>query len=239
MPTLQDSKYKHRTFHYYDEDSQLILCGQPKKKRNIADSSYYVTCLDCISIMRERAIPLQWDTHSMIDQARSLQHAAEHLFNRPEAQSPEKDSLPFLATFRAAPLLLAFAIELALKAFICSERPGPPPRIHDLFDLHEALQSNTQTFLNTQFLILHPHLADPFFHLDLPDQHFPHRPTKTRFQVILKEHRHLFEHWRYIDPQNLPLHINSSSLNNVLNLLIQTFDQGWAARKSSFDFPPE
>ncbi len=63
MPTLQDSKYRHRTVHYYDENSQLILYGQSKKKNHTADSSYHVTCQDCIPIMRERGIPLQWDTH--------------------------------------------------------------------------------------------------------------------------------------------------------------------------------
>lgn len=237
MPTLQDSTYKHRTVHYYDEDSKTRLCGQPAKRHTT--NSYNVTCLDCLSIMRERAIPLQWDTHFLLDRARSLQHAGEHLYHRPEAQTPEQDVLPFTATFQAAPLLTAFALELALKAFICSERPGPPPPIHDLLLLYEALHSDTQTYLNIRFLSLPPHLADPSFHLNRPDLYFSPRPIKEPIKTILEPHRNLFHHWRYPSLEHLPFRTDITNLNHVLTFLIETFHQGWPARKSSFDFPPE
>ena len=220
------------------KDQRSLSLHQTGGWPNPITNSYKVTCPDCISLMRERRIPLQWDTHFMIDKARSLQHAAEHLYHRPEAQTPEQDVLPFTATFQAAPLLTAFAIELALKALICSERPGPPPRIHDLFCLYEALHSDTQTYLNTRFLSLHPHLADPSFHIYQSDRHFPPQPIKEPVQAILETHRNLFNHWRY-PFEHLPLHIDVISLNHVLTFLIEIFHQGWPTRKSSFDFPPE
>ena len=241
MPTLQDYNYKHPTAHYYDEGSKKHLCGQSKKKKNTADSSYHVTCLDCISRMRERAIPLQWATHAFIENARALQDAAMYLDKRPEAQFPqqEQDVLPFLASFHTSPFLLAFAIELALKAFICSERPGPPPLIHDLFRLYKALQPNTQTCLNARFLSLHPHLADSSLHIHLCDLHFPPRPVQEPLQVILETHRNLFHYWRYPPLQHCSPSPEITHLHEVLTFLIKTFHHGWPARQSSFDFPPE
>ena len=235
MSTPQDSKYRHpQIYHYYfyNDSSKSILCRRASGQRT--DNSYDVTCLDCISLMRERRIPLQWDTFHLIDKARSLQHAAEYLYNRPEAQSPQKDLLPFTASFQAAPLLLAFATELALKAFICSERPGAPPKIHDLYHLYEALQSDTQTCLNTRFQILHP---------DSPHLLFAPDPDGKPVRAILYSHRNMFNEWRYpkykISADDLPLTADFTSVNSLLTFLIETFHQSWPSRKSSFDFPPE
>ena len=57
--------------------------------------------------------------------------------------------------------------------------------------------------------------------------------------AILASHRHLFNSWRYPDLQNLAQYSDVSSLHHGLNGLIDTLSQGWSARPSRCDGPPE
>ena len=89
-----------------------------------------------------------WDTDSMIWNAKSLQRVAKELERHEE--SPQSDPLLFSGRFLAGPNPLTLATEIALKAWQCQERKGKPDRSHDLMKLFDSLESSTQETLEAR-----------------------------------------------------------------------------------------
>ena len=128
---------------------------------------------------------LAWDPYWMICNAKSLQEIANHLDM--ELQS---DSVLFHGKFMAAPILMALATEIALKALQCQERNEPPKRTHDLLKLFEGLSEDTQTRLEERL----PSRLDPVsLHLGVQDFF----PVSAGMRKVLEFHRYSFMHWRY------------------------------------------
>ena len=126
----------------------------------------------------------------MMEHARALQRVAQEL----EEDSPSLASDPdlFSGRFRAVPILLSLATEVALKAWLCREGKEPV-RSHDLFCLFCELEPATQKRLEEALpsipsitpALLSDDFTDtpPFHHQGLPD--------------ILRTYRKAFEEWRY------------------------------------------
>ena len=66
-----------------------------------------------------------WDTDLMISNAKSLQRVVKEL-ERNGFKAPQADPLLFSGVFLASPILLTFAIEIALKVWLFREQKKAP-----------------------------------------------------------------------------------------------------------------
>ena len=134
----------------------------------------------------------------------SLQGLAERLEtdreNHPSVSKPTT----------AAPVLLALATELALKAWQCRERNGKAPdKTHDLAKLFDALGDDARTLLE-RAMPAHP---DPMARLI---------PVYSGIREALNVNRKLFETWRY--PYEHPgLTAETGALKTALAAIVDTY----------------
>ena len=96
-----------------------------------------------------------WDTDFMMSNAKSLQRVVKEL-DRNESKSPQSDQLLFSGVFLANPILLTFAIEIALKAWLFREQNKAPAPIHDLLKLFDGLDPGTQELLEERMWAVEP-----------------------------------------------------------------------------------
>ena len=142
----------------------------------------------------------------MIRNAKSLQDVANHL-----AADMELDK------FMSAPILMALATEIALKALQCQEQKRPPMHTHDLLKLFEGLSENTQTRLEEGL----PSRLD-WVSLRMRMQEF--FPGGAGMRNVLEFHRYSFKHWRYkYELSGGSFHL--SALNEALTVIINIYTQ--------------
>ena len=146
----------------------------------------------------------------MIWNARSLQKVANQLAS--DRESVQSDVFMFTGQFLAAPILLALATEIALKAWQCRERKRAPDRSHDLLKLFEGLSEKVRTGLETRF----PAQPDPFG----THQFFP---VGAGMRKTLEFHRRAFEHWRYLH-ESMRGSFFPPALNEALTAIIEAYD---------------
>lgn len=122
-----------------------------------------------------------WDPMRMAEDAWRLGCTVEHL-----RQSDGGPLQTALAASGAGPILLAHALEIALKALQCRERKGlPPDRGHDLCKLFDALAKPTQERLMQAM----PDAEWPLTGMDVPN----HRGIRS----ALRHARKAGVKWRY------------------------------------------
>lgn len=110
------------------------------------------------------------------------------------------------------PVLLALAVEIALKAWQVREREGAPPdHGHDLVELFDALHADTQARLRERFQVrsdtFGAQSADPFGMVGMKE--------------VLEAHRETFEHWRYVHEHDALF--ASSQLDEALTAIIEAY----------------
>ena len=140
-----------------------------------------------------------WDTDSMIWNAKSLQRVANEL--KQQEVSYQSNPLLFSGTFLAAPILLTLATEIALKAWQCRERQGKPEKIHDLLRLYEGLGSRTQEILEARMRKLSPHsiwAENPHMQNLNADLQDIFKAKMHPLRDVLCSHRNAHTHWRFI-----------------------------------------
>ena len=147
-----------------------------------------------------------WDTDSMIWNAKSLQRVAKELERHEE--SPQYDLLLFSGRFLAGPNLLTLVTEIALKAWQCRERKGNPDRSHDLMKLFDSLESSKQETLEARMRKLSPHsvwAGDPSMQNLNADLQDIFRARMHPLRDVLCSHRDAHTHWRFIheDPRGV------------------------------------
>ena len=163
---------------------------------------------------KSKSEDLCWDPYWMIWNAKSLQEVANHLDKGIKSKS--ENSL-FSGQFLAAPILMALATEIALKALQCQERKGSPMKTHDLLKLFEGLSENTRTRLEEGL----PSRLDPVSLLLGVQEPCP---PGAGMRKVLEFHRHSFEHWRYKHERARGL-FYLSYLDEALTVIIDTYDQ--------------
>ena len=134
----------------------------------------------------------------------SLQGLAERLEtdreNHPSVSKPTT----------AAPVLLALATELALKAWQCRERNGKAPdKTHDLAKLFDDLGDDARTLLE-RAMPAHP---DPMARLI---------PAYSGIREALNVNRKLFETWRY-PYEHSGLIAETGALKTALAAIVDTY----------------
>lgn len=152
--------------------------------------------------MTEREI--FWPPDWIMQEAMSLQGLAERLEN-------DRENHPSVGRpTTAAPVLLALATELALKAWQCRERNGEAPdKTHDLAELFDHLGHDERTLLE-HAMPAHP---DPMRHFT---------PVYAGIREALNVNRKLFETWRY--PYEHPgLIAETGALKTALSAIVDTY----------------
>ena len=152
--------------------------------------------------MTEREI--FWPPDLIMREAMALYRLGEHLETERRAHGGVNTSTT------AAPMLLAFAAELALKAWQCRERNGQAPDpTHDLVKLFDRLGDDARALLE-HAMPAHP---DPLLQL---------APVQSGVRGALDVNRDLFETWRY-PYEHRGLIAETGVLKTVLAAIIDTY----------------
>ena len=152
-----------------------------------------------------------WEPDTMIWNARSLQKVAGQLAS--ERVPPGEDVFLFTGQLLAGPILLALATEIALKAWQCRERQGPPDSYHDLLKLFEGLSEEARDILEA---------ACP--EQPLPGEVQAYIPIHSGMRRILETHRDTFVRWRYAH-ETMNAHAFPPALNAALTAISEAYDQ--------------
>jgi hypothetical protein len=144
--------------------------------------------------------------------ARALQELVRSFGNRAD---PSSNALLFQGQFIAAPVLLTFAMELALKAWWAREnKDSDVPKSHDLLKLFDGLNEDTRTRLESA----HPEVPHPL-------RGFP--PIRPGLRSMLDSNSTAFVEWRYLHERS-GARFPDGEFDEALSSVIGEFD--WMAR---------
>ena len=149
----------------------------------------------------------------MMSNAKSLQRVVAEL-ERNGPISPEADLLLFSGVFLASPILLTFAIETALKAWLFREQRKAPDPIHDLLELFDSLGPNTQELLEERMRSVEPYSIEHLFE--------DGRQSWEPLRRLLSSHRNTFKDWRYIHEGARGV-VETASLDRALTVIIDAY----------------
>lgn len=152
------------------------------------------------------------DPDRMIETAKGLQRVANELDGN--ETSPKSDSLLFSGEFIAIPVLMALAMEIALKAWQCRERNGKPDKSHDLLKLFDGLEDKTQARLEARM----PDVLDPYLGSMFP-------PVMPGLRKTLSSHSKAFERWRYVYEVRYA-NFETPRFEEALTAVIEVYEEG-------------
>ena len=158
------------------------------------------------------------DTDFMISNARSLPRVVKEL-DRNESKSPHLDQLLFSGVFLASPILLTFAMEIALKAWLFREQKKAPDRTHDLLALFDGLDPSTQELLEERMRSAEPHTIE---HLVKEG-----RQSYEPLHRLLSSHKNTFIDWRYIHQYEGGV-VQTALLDRALTVIIDAYYKRWS-----------
>ena len=170
-----------------------------------------------------------WDTDFMMSNAKSLQRVVNKL-DRNGSKSPQSDQLLFSGVFLANPILLSFAIELALKAWLFREQNKAPARTHDLLKLFKGLDPSTQELLEERMRSVEPYTTEHLFEEG--------RQSYEPLRKLLSFHKNTFIDWRYIHQYEGGV-VQTASLDRALTVIIDTYDKRSAIQSKARHLPPD
>lgn len=148
----------------------------------------------------------------MMFSARALQELVRSFGN---GVDPSSNDALFEGQFIAGPVLLAFAMELALKAWWAKEnKDSDVPKTHDLLKLFDGLNEDTRTRLESA----HPEVPHPY-------RGFP--PFRPGLRSMLASNNDAFVEWRYLHERSRA-RFPSGEFDEALSSVIGQFD--WTAR---------
>ena len=167
-----------------------------------------------------------WDTDSMIWNAKSLQRVANEL-ERNTSESLRQDSFLFWGISLAGPILLSLVTEIALKAWQCRERKGKPEKIHDMLKLFDGLESRTQETLEARMRKQSSHSVwaeDPRMQNLNADLQDILGAKMHPLRDVLCSHRDAHTHWRFIheDPEGV---FETAEIDRALTVIIDAYEK--------------
>ncbi len=123
---------------------------------------------------------------------------------------PSKNAALFQGQFIASPVLLTFAMELALKAWWAKDYNDIDiPRTHDLLKLFDGLKEDTRTDLESA----HPEVPHPIRGF---------QPLRPGLRSILASTSAAFVEWRYLHEYSRARFPNGA-FNEALSSVIREF----------------
>ena len=165
-----------------------------------------------------------WDTDSMIWNAKSLQRVAKELEQHEE--SPQSDPLLFFGRLQAGSILLTLAIEIALKALWCRERKRTPEKTHDLLKLFGGLESSTQEILEARMRKLSPHSVwaeEPSMKNLNADVQYLLGARRQPLRDILSSHRNANVRWRFLY-EEFSAQFETAEIERALTVIIDAYE---------------
>lgn len=145
----------------------------------------------------------------MMFAARALRELVRSLRNDVD---PSANAALFEGQFIARPVLLALAMELALKAWGARENEnGAIPKTHDLLKLFDGLNEDTRTRLESALPEI-PHPCRGF------------RPIRPGLRSMLDCNRDAFVQWRYLH-EHSSARFPDGEFNEALSSVIGEFDR--------------
>ena len=164
------------------------------------------------------------DINEMMRTAMSLRHFVKKV-EKNDFFDAKSDALLFEGTFVAVPVLLAFAIELALKALLYRGGHTKLEKTHDLGCLYEKLSKELRDRIEEKTPIPYPRELVNVLGLDSS----PHSMPASK---LLEYHKDAFVEWRYLyEKQKGGKHggrsFHRGALDRVLNSIISVYDENY------------
>ncbi len=173
--------------------------------------------------------------NSMILSAKSLQHVTKELDGQNKLGSSQSDPLLFHGTFVAIPVLLSFAVEIALKALLYLESKAGPHLTHDLLELYKKLSESSKKLIKEK---IPPHkllsMASEW-DTNIRESLMLSRanPSGSNYESELDKalkstlcfHRKAFVDWRYLHEGSHGQQFFDPALHIVLTAVIGTCDK--------------
>lgn len=142
-----------------------------------------------------------WSPELMIHRARSLGRLVVEI---------ETGAKELEGSILAAPVLLSLAAEIALKAWQCRERNGPPDQTHNLLKLFDGLSNNAQSRLEGKM----PEIGNPL----------PGMPAiYPGMRNALFQCSSVFVEWRY-SYEHQSLWAETGVLKTALAAIVEAYD---------------
>jgi hypothetical protein len=141
--------------------------------------------------------------------------AARAILNKTKRfPEPEFDDLREHEHVGVEPMLLALAMELALKAWFVFDYDNPEPaKSHDLIKLFEGLKPESREKLDTEFKAsvapYHPNWA----YIDYSIRH------------ILHQHKDAFLDWRYLHEAKKSMMFDQGAFEATLEMVLREFEK--------------
>lgn len=164
------------------------------------------------------------DIYEMMRTARALRHFVKKV-EKNDFFDVRSDMLLFEGTFVAVPVLLAFAMELALKALLYRGGHTKLEKTHDLGCLYEKLSKESRDRIEEKTPIPYPR--------ELLEALGPGvSPDCMPVSKLLEYHKDAFVEWRYLhEYRNNGKHRDRSfhqgALDRVLNSIISVYDENY------------
>ena len=181
-----------------------------------------------------------WNADSMIENAKALQSVVKELEKDKSKPSLSdrwdnrnrgtQDQLLFLGKFLAVPNLLSLATEIALKAWQCRERQKAPDHIHNLLELFESLEQNTQEMLEARMRKVSPYsvwAGQPGMQNLGPFEQEMFAAKRHPLRDILRSHSDAYEHWRYLYEKSWA-EFETGEIDRALTVIIDAYEKRWS-----------
>ena len=182
----------------------------------------------------------RWDADAMIKNAKALQRVVKELEkNKPKPSLSDgwgkwdrgtEDQLLFRGRFLAVPNLLSLATELALKAWQCRERQKAPERTHELLDLFQSLEQDTQEMLEARMRKVSPDSlwADALRMQNLSPLEQELLGAKMHpLRDVLHSHSDVNIRWRYIHEETYGAQFETGEMDLALTVIIDAYEAKW------------
>ena len=159
------------------------------------------------------------DTGHMMSTAIGLQRSVKEL---EEKIDKEADLVMWRGVATASPMLLSFAVELGLKALHRMAGNGAPKKDHNLLELYKRLDDKTRDRLRERMRTCEEEFEMTEGGLFVGD----------RMWVVLERHKKLFSDWRYRVERAGWNSWRPDELNEVMDVISETYDEMWAELNS-------
>ena len=179
-----------------------------------------------------------WDADSMIENAKALQRVVKELEKSKPSPSDgwgkwdrgTEDQLLFMGRLLAVPNLLSLAIEIALKAWQCRERQKGPKKIHNLLELFESLEQDTQEMLEARMLKVSPDsvwAGHPGMQNLSPCEQEMLGAKMHPLRDVLRSHSDVNIRWRYIHEET-SAQFETPEIDRALTVIIDAYEKRWS-----------
>ena len=127
---------------------------------------------------------------------------------------PELENLSNHEHVGVEPMLLALAMELALKAWFVFDYDNPEPaKSHDLIKLFESLKPESQEKLDLEFKASVAPYHPDWLNIDYGIRH------------ILDRHKHAFVDWRYLHEGQKSMMFDQGAFEATLEMVLREFEK--------------